>query len=425
MGSSTLGFLNKPQKYVIFAVTFGNILEWYDIYLYIYWAPTLAKLFFNPNSGALSLFNTVGFFVLGFFFRPLGGIIFGRLGDRLGRKKSFILSILLMTVPTFFLGLLPTYAHIGVFAPILLALTRILQTFPAGGELPGVFCYLYENADVKNRKFITSFAGVGNQIGIALGALEGFLFESYFTPHFLMDWGWRISFIVGGFIGLGSYYLRYKLHETKLFREMVVHHKVSQQPVFNVIKTNWKGIITGVSYDSIQTISFHLISILFPVYLYKALGVNHTQNFIASLIFLILMTAPLPVFGLLGDKWGIKNLLIGACVGMLVLLYPLYEAMTAFSVEYVIGIIALYALCLTCITAFLPYLISNLFSTSERYTCVGLSFNITDGILGGLSTLVALYILETTKNPSSLIWILLISCIVSLGSYIKLKDTVN
>src|SRR5579872_3886843 len=132
-----LDFSKKEKATVIFAVTFGNLLEWYEIYLYVYWAPIISKIFFKPNSDLVNLTNTFLVFAIGFLARPLGGIFFGRLGDRIGRKKALILSLLMMTVPTFVTGLLPTYAQIGLFAPLILIVMRILQSFPAGGELPG------------------------------------------------------------------------------------------------------------------------------------------------------------------------------------------------------------------------------------------------------------------------------------------------
>ena len=415
--------LTKSQKFVIFAVTFGSILEWYDIYLYVYWAPIISSLFFKQNSQFLNTFNTVLLFSVGFIFRPLGGIFFGHLGDRIGRKQTFILTIILMTIPTFVLGLLPVYDQIGIFAPIFLAIIRILQTFPAGGEIPGVFCYLYENSSQNNKKFMTSFAGVGNQIGILLSALECFLFEIYFTEEFLIEWGWRISFIVGGFIGLSGYYLRYKLHETKLFHEMVLHHKMSKKSLLEILKIRWKSILTGISYGAAQTGSFHLVSILFPVYIYRAIGIDPTKNFIASIIFIGLMTLPLPIYGLIGDRFGVKKILIGSCIGMICLLYPLHVAISDMSTQYMMWIMGMYVLCFTSITAYWPYLISNLFPTSDRYTCTGLSFNIADGVFGGLTTLIALYILEASGDIGSFVWILLICCIMSLVSFIKIKTS--
>lgn len=412
--------LNRVQKYVIFAISLGNILEWYDIYLYIFWAPILSNLFFGENSESIRLFNTISLFALGFILRPLGGVFFGHLGDRIGRRRAFILSMVCMAIPTFIMGFIPIYSQIGIFAPILLAILRIAQTFPSGGELPGAFCYLYENASPRNKKFMSSFAGVGNQIGIGLAALECYFLKNSFSEETLTHWGWRISFIVGGLIGLGGFFLRYKLHETKLFQEMVTHHRMIRASIFSIFREHWLGILRGVFFGATQTTSFHFISVLFPIFFFHIFGINESQGLIATLVLLAILTIPLPIYGLLAEKYDVKYLVIGSCLLMLSLLYPLYSAIQSFS-SYAVLVIGIFALCLTCLTALWPYFLSHLFPTRVRYTCVGLSFNICDGGIGGLSSLFILYLFSVKKDLTAFVWIALISCLLSIISCMKIK----
>ena len=188
-----LNFSKKTQAAIIFAVTIGNILEWYEIYLYIFWAPVIGQLFFSADSELANVTKALAIFAIGFLARPIGGVLFGRLGDRVGRKKALVLSITVMTLPTFLMGLLPTYAQIGFYAPLLLVILRLMQSFPAGGELPGAFCFLYESSNYKNRRYMTSWGAVGNQIGIIISMYECYLLEIYLTPEELLNWGWRIS----------------------------------------------------------------------------------------------------------------------------------------------------------------------------------------------------------------------------------------
>lgn len=417
--------LNKTQKQIVWAITFGNILEWYDIYQYIYWAPTISNLFFNPESPTSNLFKALSLFALGYICRPLGGLFFGRLGDLIGRKKSFILSIILMTIPTFIIGLIPTYDQIGIFSSFILAACRVLQTFPAGGEIPGAFCFLYENAEEKNRKFMTSFAGVGNQIGIALSAIECLLLDSYLPEPFLTDWGWRISFILGGFIGLTGFYLRYKLHETKLFHDVVIHHHMDKSPLFNVLRENWRKIIQGIGFGASQTVSFHFISILFPVFFYKTIGMNQAENIKSSIIFMLLTTIPLPIIGFMSQKMDIKKLLVSISILMIFLLYPILICFKNSDPTSLLIFMTFYIICFTGITALWPYLISNLFPTPVRYTCLGLSFNICDGIFGGLSTLLTFYFIDMIGNFPFFIITLGICCLISLSSFLLIRESKN
>jgi len=412
--------LNKVQKYVIFAITLGNILEWYDFYLYIFWSPTLAKLFFNTESTSAHLLFIIAFFTIGFIFRPVGGVFFGRLGDRIGRKKTFILSLVMMALSTFFMGFIPTYAQIGIFAPILLAVFRIAQTFPSGGELPGAFCYLYE-AGPTNKKFTTSFAGFGNQIGIILAVLECYLLEKYFSVEIFSNLGWRISFIVGGLIGFGGVFLRYRLHETNSFQELAAHHKITPVSIWNVFQGNWGRILRGGAFGAMQTVGFHVISVLFPIYFFKLSGMNDAQGLVATIVLLTITTIPLPLYGLLAEKCNMARFAIASCLCMLILLYFLYHAIKLAYPEYIMLVMGLIALCVACLTAVWPYFLSHLFPTHVRYTCVGLSFNIADGVLGGLSSLLSLYFINIEKNFSLFVWIMFASCIISIISCLKIK----
>ena len=178
--------LNKEQKHVVRVVNFGNILEWFDVYSFSYLAKILAEKFFPFQNSLESLLLSFLVFGLGFLARPIGGIIFGRIGDHLGRKKAFVLSIVTLTVPTFLMGLLPTYESWGIYAPISLCALRLLQSIPTGGEIPGTICYLFENANDKNRRFMTSWNAVANQIGAIIAILETFLMENMTGKDFFL-----------------------------------------------------------------------------------------------------------------------------------------------------------------------------------------------------------------------------------------------
>ncbi len=415
-------FSKKKQGSVILAVTIGNILEWYEIYLYIFWSPIISQLFFDTGSPSANLINTFLLFALGFLARPLGGLFFGRLGDRIGRKKALILSITIMTVPTFLMGLLPTYAQIGIFSPILLGVLRLLQSFPGGGELPGAFCYLYESAEPKRRRFMTSWGSVGNQIGILISILECFLLEKLLSHEDLITWGWRLSFLVGGLIGLFGFCLRSRLHETPLYIDMEKHKTISKAPILSVLNKYKYGIFLGILFCAVDATSFYALSTLFPVYFEKILGTTYSQNLIITILLLLLTTIPLPFLGMLGDKFSNKKMLIASVIGIIILLYPLSYAISQTSL-FLIGVIGVFfVLFCTCITALLPYLLTDLFPTNVRFTCVGVSFNIVDSIVGGFTPVTALYLLGYTHKESSFNLIILVSAIISLCSYFYIKN---
>lgn len=415
-------FSEKREHSIIFAVTIGSILEWYEIYLYIFWAPTLSKLLFNHSSETVNLIGTFLLFAVGFLARPLGGIIFGRIGDLFGRKKSLILSIVVLAIPSFVMGILPTYEKIGLAAPILFGFMRLFQSLPAGGELPGAFCYLYESTHIHHRRYMTSWGAVGNQLGIIISMFECYLLEWYLTPEQLISWGWRFSFIFGGVIALFGFYLRCRLSETPLYKDMKKHHHVLRQPILQVVSRYRKNILMGILFCLSNSVGFYLISVLFPTYFSTILNIHYDRNILISLFILVLTTIPLPLIGMLGDRFSNKKILIGASLVMIILLYPLYLSIASAVFTLSLIIATLFILAFTCLTALIPYRFAALFPTPARYTCVGISYNLVDGIFGGFSPALALYFVSRTQSEVICYWMVFFSAVISLFAFFKIKE---
>ncbi|MEI8300751.1 MAG: MFS transporter [Chlamydiota bacterium] len=421
-------FLSRKDKItVIAAVSLGNLLEWYEIYLYVYWAPTFAKLFFHSTDN-LNLIYTYLIFSIGFLARPLGGLFFGRIGDKLGRKKSMILSILIMIVPTFIIGLLPTYAQIGVFAPIILTLMRLLQAFPAGGELPGAMCYLYESAEPHKRKFMSSWGACGFQLGILVSTIECFILERSLSPQSLLQWGWRLSFLLGGLIGFLGLYLRHKLHETPLFKDITSHGQVVKKNLLQVLYKYKKAIFTGVLFCTLNSASFYWLSINVSMSFEAIFGTSYEHNLILTCILLLFITIPLPFFGMLADHYSVKKMLIYSTIGTIILIYPLHMSIHHASLKGMVISIALFCLLFTCISALIPYILCDLFPTYVRFTCTAFSFNLVDALIGGFTPTIALCLLRFTGNQNSFCWFLLLCALISLIAYCQIpakKDFIH
>ncbi|MGB7978549.1 MAG: MFS transporter [Chlamydiales bacterium] len=397
----------------------GTTLEWYELSLYAYWAPTISKIFFDNDSPATNLLNVFLFLGLGYLIRPLGGIFFGRLGDKIGRRKALIWSILTMTIPTMLIGFLPSYSSVGIFAPILLCINRLLQSFPAGGELPGSFCYLYESAHASNRKYLTSWGFMGNQMGIMLAMVECLVFEKFFSAEDLFTWGWRLSFLLGSLIGFYGFYLRHTLKETPVWAHLEKTHKIVNSPISNVLLTyKWK-IVKGICYSAIPSVSFGALAYFFPIYLGNLLGTSYSMNLVILIIVLVLITIPLPFFGKLADKYDYKKILINCTSLIIVLMISLHF----FRLDYVISlaICVFLAISFSCLYAILPFILTDLFPTPLRFSGIGLTFNIADS-LEGLTPATALYLLHVTESQTSYFWILLICSFISLGSYLMIQN---
>lgn len=412
----------NDQKTVILAVTFGNILEWFDIYSYAYWAIFFSKIFFGFQKDLSNLISVFILFGIGFIVRPLGAIYFGHMGDTWGRKKPFILSIIFITIPTFLMGFLPTYEQVGFYAPLFMALLRIMQSFPSAGEAPGAFCYLYESADHDDKKYMTSWGGVGNQIGAILSVLECYLLEKFLPEDFLMTWGWRISFISGGLLGLLGIYLRNKLHETPLFQRLKEHHNLNKDSIPTTIKDHKNGILIGTAYGALNASTFYLVASFIPIYFDNVIGLGRLENTIIILSILLISTILLPFFGMLGDRISIRKILVVCAVTILIMLIPLYISIVKENLISIATLGFLFIFPITCITALIPYLLTHLFPTSVRFTCVGLSFNLADGIIGGFTPAISLFLLQLTGSQAAFCLYILLTGVVSLAAYTQIKE---
>lgn len=404
----------KALKSLLSAVTIGGILEWYEIFLYVYWAPVLSEIFFSKSYGNVAVIDALLVFAFGFLARPIGGLIFGYIGDRYGRKMAFISSILLCTLPTFVIAILPTYASWGIASQIILSVTRFLQGIPAGGELPGAMCYLKEYSSTQNKFFVTSFAFIGAQIGAILGILECSLFEMLMPREDLLDWGWRLSFAIGGLIGLLGFYLRKKIHETPMFLKLEKHDHILKKPIYESFFKHSKPMIITFFISIFEVVAYFMVAV-FPALFYGRLfNISNIQNLLLTASLLTFSVITIPYFGKLGDLISPKKLMKMGALAALILVFPLYAAISYASFFWTVIIQCVLILAINIQFALLPGVMADLFPTSVRFTCLGFSFNLCDSIVGGLTPVMALCCINFTHDPASFVNLMGFAAIISL-----------
>jgi len=291
----------------------GNVLEWYDFALYGFFAPVIAKLFFPSDDQITGLLATFGIFAVGFLMRPVGAVIFGILGDKLGRKKALEISVVMMAVPTTLIGVLPTYESVGILAPILLTIIRLIQGISVGGEFTGSISYVVENAPhpPNRRGFYSSWTVFSLLGGILLGSAIASIVTGVFTDAQVQSFGWRLPFLLGLVIGLIGLYLRVGLDESPAFKKMKEAGELSKRPIIDAFKFHWKQILIVIGATCVGSVNFYMIFVYLTTFLSTETHVDLSTALEINTVSMIILMVITPIMGFFSDKIGRKPLLIG------------------------------------------------------------------------------------------------------------------
>ena len=386
-----------------FAAFVGTAIEWYDFYIY----GTAAALVFGPLffpgtdrlAGIAAAFAT---YAVGFFVRPLGGIIFGHIGDRLGRRPSLVITLLLMGVSTVLVGLLPTYEAIGVLAPMLLIALRVLQGLAVGGEWGGAVLMAVEHAPERLKTFYGGFPQLGNPAG-ALLASGVFWALSLQGENFLVDGGWRIPFILSVvLIGVG-FWVRFRVEESPVFEQHVEGHTQSL-PLAFALATNWKPILIGIGLLPISVGGYYIASTFVTSYgTGPEIGVSVSDmlNAMTVAAFVELLVS-LPI-AWLGDRWGRKQVMLTGLVGSAIFVVPMFLTMSGDAVPLFILLVSLVRMLMTATYAPVATIIAQMFRPRARYTSISITYGVAASVWAGLSPLTATWLYSRTGTIWSVI----------------------
>lgn len=406
---------------IIAACSIGNFLEWYDYALYGYLTSILARIFFPTSEGYSALFNTLIVFAVGFIMRPLGSIVFGMIGDRSGRKIGLLLSILFMTLPTILMGMLPTYLQIGVSAVVFLIILRVFQGIPIGGEIGGIMCYLTEIAPPGKRGFFGSWAFFGSQVGFIISSFEIYAFEKWMPPEAFSQWGWRLSFILGGILGVFGWYLRRRLHETPAFHYIINHHQILKSPVTTTFQNYKRQLFQTFCLSSISSGAFYMAYFFSSIFLIDILQMDLPYILLMNAGLLSLSCICMPFFGKLGDRYGIKRLILVSSFGVILLPYFMYYFAIHKDLWLALVFQIVLTLFLTLNYSLLPAFLYKIFPTQIRYTGVGFAYNLSNAILGGPAPLLSLYLIKMTGSNMAPAFYLIALGLISLIPFLQKK----
>ena len=409
---------------VAFASAIGCVIEWYDFFLYgVVAGLVFNKLFFpnqDPFVGTLLAYAT---FAVGFIARPVGGILFGHFGDRLGRKGMLVLTLLVMGIATFLIGFLPTYNDIGVWAPIFLLVLRVLQGLGIGGEWGGAVLMAIEYAPKERRGFYGSWPQIGVPAGLFLATIVVALLSMVSDQAFLA-WGWRVAFLLSALLVAVGLYIRLKILETPMFERLKKTQEQAKVPFFELWRTHTLKTILGMGCRYIEGVTFNIFGVYSIAYLTTALKLPRTTALIAVSLASFVMVFLIPFFGKLSDTFGRRKTYALGVAGIALLGYPAFWMMETRSVPLVVlAIVIPFGVVYPMVYGPIAAMFSELFSTRVRYTGVSFVYQFSGIFASGLTPLIAATLLHYGDNKPWLIagYIVLVS-IVSLVSVAFLGD---
>lgn len=417
------GVSTETRRRVVTASFIGNFVEWFDYAVYGYLAAIISSVFFPETDRQTALLATFGVFAVSFFIRPLGGFIWGHIGDRMGRRKALSLSILIMSGATFCIALIPGYNTIGILAPILLLLVRIVQGFSAAGEYAGASAFLVEYAPANKRGLYAAVVPASTAAGLLLGSLIAALLSSVLTAEELHDWGWRLPFLLAAPMGLIGRYIRTKLEDTPAFRALTAEDHTVKAPVFAMFKTYRRQLIIATGAVLLNAVGFYVILSYMPTYLAEELGFGAAESFLATTIALASYIGFIFLTGIASDKFGRKRMLITASVLFILLTVPAFMLLDTGNFLVIVLIQILLGGMLTLNDGTLPSFLAELFPTRVRYSGFAVSFNLSNALFGGTAPFMATLLIGLTHSKLAPGWYLVAASVVSLVAVLFAAET--
>lgn len=421
--------MSKNQmRRVWIASLVGSSIEWFDYFLY----GTVAALVFNQaffaaDDPTVGLMLAYASFALAFFIRPLGGVIFGYVGDRIGRKKTLVITLTIMGVATVLMGLLPTYQAIGVAAPIILITLRLVQGLGIGGEWGGAVLLAVEYAPKSKRGFYGAFPQMGVTIGMFLGSGALTFISSVVSPQAFIDWGWRIPFIASALLVVFGLWIRKGIDETPSFKKVQESGETARLPFVDIFRTQWKEVLIAVGGKVVETAPFYIFGTFIVSYGTNQLGFTNTQVLVSVMIATIITTILMPFMGGLSDKIGRKKVYIYGTVAMLLYAFPYFwllqqKTFATLLIATVLGLGIIWAP----ITAVLGTMFSEIFDAKVRYTGVSLGYQIGAAVAGGTAPLIATALLVQFNNSYvPVAFYIILTSVISLIAVFSVKDKSN
>ncbi|BFH74010.1 MFS transporter [Sulfurisphaera javensis] len=413
----------KEEIKVSIAAMIGIAFEFYDFLIFGFLSGILAELFFPSHNKLVSLLDTLAVFATGFAGRPLGAIVFGHLGDKIGRKYTLIITMTLMGLSSLFTGLLPGYAALGILAPILLTILRLLQGFSLGGEFGGGITLAAEFAKPTNRALYVGIAQMAQGIGPLMATGLIFVFSSIMAPPTFSSIGWRLLFVIGAFIAVIGVIIRLRIKESPVFKRIKDNGQISRVPLVEAFKTHWRRILLGLGFIVGGTTLTYATSVFATSYLETIIGVSAKTVSLALTIGYVVEAISILVFARIADKVGRKPMMITAAVGLLILVYPYFYLISTGQFLLIVLAQTLVAIVGSFGTGSYATALTELFPTKVRYTAVSFDYHVGVAVFGGTTPFIATYLIYVTGYKLAPVFWGIGGMIATLVAYLIYKET--
>jgi len=413
-----------PMRRAMAASAIGNATEWFDYGIYTYGLTYISAALFPGSTAEATLF-ALATFAISFLVRPLGGLFWGPLGDRLGRKHVLALTIIIMSVATLIVGLLPTYGSIGWWTPALLILLRLIQGFSTGGEYGGAATFMAEYAPDEKRGFCGSFLEFGTLAGFSLGAFLMLGCSVALGSETMHEWGWRLPFLVAAPLGLIGLYLRSKMEDTPVFREMAKAAERDERaglPLAQLLAQFWKPLVLLAGLVVALNVVNYVLLAYMPTFMKQQLGMSDNMSLLVPLIGMLAMMTLLPFAGALSDRIGRKNVWWISLTGLFVAAVPMFMLMSHGVAGALIGFAVLgvlYVPQLASISAMFP----AMFPTQARYAGMAIAYNVSTSIFGGTAPMVSDWLIGHTGSTLVPAYYMMAACVVGAVALIFVTET--
>lgn len=408
------GIGKKARRKVVVASFIGNFVEWFDYGAYSYLAVVIAAVFFPSDNLTEGLIWTFALFAVSFLVRPLGGFIWGHIGDRVGRRNALAWSILIMSASTVCIGLLPGAATLGLWAPALLLLFRVLQGFSASGEYAGASAYLVEYAPKGKRGIYAAVVPGSTAAGLLFGSLMATMLTASLTTAEMESWGWRLPFLLAAPLGLIGVYIRRKLEDSPVFQEMAQEDEAVKAPVWALFRDHWRALGRATAAVLLNAVGFYVILTYMPTYLSQTIGLDLTTANVTTTISLITYIGFIFLTGHLSDRFGRRKILMSASVLFILLTVPAFLLLGTGSVVVILLVQILLGAMLTLNDGSLASFLAESFPTRVRYTGFAVSFNVGNAIFGGTAPAIATLLIATTGSAIAPGWYLMGAAVIAL-----------